>query len=56
MHEPVLALGSASELESDAKGVFSAFAEVGVPIHLVIPYDDLLEEVPQGQDRDAFVV
>lgn len=45
IHEPVLSLSNAAQLRSDAETVYSTLSSVNVPIHLVIPYDDVTEEV-----------
>lgn len=45
VHEPILATDGASKLQSDAEYVYTKFADVNVPIHLVVSYDDVSEEV-----------
>jgi Cobalamin-independent synthase, N-terminal domain len=45
IHEPVLAAAKAGTLRSDAEATYAALAAAGVPISLVIPYDDVSEEV-----------
>lgn len=45
MHEPVLALGTANELQADFESSYSQLAGVGVPLNLVVYYDDVEEDV-----------
>ena len=47
IHEPVLALGTATSLCSTAKSTYGFLSLAGVDIHLVVPYDDVSEEVYQ---------
>lgn len=43
LHEPILATGEAISLQKDAQSVYSGMSAVGVPIHLVVSYDDVAE-------------
>ncbi|KAL6774393.1 METE1 [Auxenochlorella protothecoides x Auxenochlorella symbiontica] len=45
MHEPVLALGTANKLQADFESSYSQLAGVGVPLNLVVYYDDVEEDV-----------
>ena len=45
VHEPILVTGKATALQADAEAVYAALAAAGVPIHLVLPYDDVSEDV-----------
>ena len=45
IHEPVLATGKAPELRAVVNNAYAALAAANVPLHLVIPYDDMAEEV-----------
>ena len=45
VHEPIFTSGKAGSLRSDAEATYAALAAAGVPISLVIPYDDVSEEV-----------
>ena len=46
IHEPILTLSGAADLKADFAAAFAAFAEVGVPINLVVPYDDIGDAYP----------
>lgn len=45
IHEPVLATSAATAFRLDAQRTYQELAAVGVPLHLVVPFDDLTEEV-----------
>ncbi|KAL4539572.1 hypothetical protein Ndes2437B_g02062 [Nannochloris sp. 'desiccata'] len=45
IHEPVFTGASAVDLRADAEATYAALAAAGVPISMVIPYDDVFEEV-----------
>lgn len=48
IHEPILALGAtAKSLRADCEAAFATLnaAAAGLPLHLVVPYDDVDEEV-----------
>lgn len=46
LHEPILTAANADSFKQDFELVYAAFAEVGVPIHLVTYYDDIGESYP----------
>lgn len=46
LHEPILTAANADSFKADFELVYSAFAKVGVPIHLVTYYDDIGESYP----------
>ena len=47
MHEPILTLSGSEGLAAGCAGAYDALAAVGLPINLVVPYDD----VPEGTYR-----
>ena len=45
IHEPILATGGAASLRNDTEAAYATLAAAGVPLHIVVPYDDVDEEV-----------
>lgn len=41
IHEPILTIHKADQLQSDLEATFSEFAKIGLPIDLVTYYDDI---------------
>ncbi len=46
MHEPALVLGDAANFQAHYQNTYQAFAQVGLPLHLVTYFDDLAETYP----------
>lgn len=46
VHEPVLTLSHAAQLEGDFRSTFDAMSAVGVPLNLVTMYDDIGDAYP----------
>jgi 5-methyltetrahydropteroyltriglutamate--homocysteine methyltransferase len=47
IHEPVFATSTGPALQRDAEKVYAALAATGVPLNIVIPFDDVEEKVYQ---------
>ena len=47
MHEPILTRSGSEELAADFESCYAVLAAAGVPLNLVVPYDD----VPAGTYR-----
>lgn len=57
VHEPILALGkTAAQLRADAEAAMAALSSAGLPLHLVIPYDDLDEQVSASAGCVSYMV
>lgn len=41
IHEPILTLSGSEELAADCSAAYRELAAVGLPINIVIPYDDV---------------
>jgi hypothetical protein len=46
IHEPVLTLSGSEELTAGAAACYAALAAEGVPINIVVPYDDVPGALP----------
>lgn len=47
VHEPILTLEHAAGLQADFQACYAKLAAAGVPIHVVVPYDDVASETYQ---------